>query len=228
MFFKGDLQKFKVFKKRAKGFTLIEALVVIAIFAVMIAGGFVILSSGESAWFTTDARIEIQENLRQMVDKMTLELNQTGLDKNGVAQYTVTDAGGINGSDIIRFSIPIICHGGDNFLDSTSNIAHWGAPLSWGCTSSPCMDADNNCATVDYKFIEYSIDASNKLIRKVLGPAGGLLRQDTLGQNVVDLQMLVSADKNVLTLTLTGRRNSALNRILTLSTSFKVYLRNRG
>jgi len=203
--------------------------VVIAIFAVMISGGFVVLSSGESAWFTTDARIEIQENLRQAVDKMTLELNQTGLDKDGVAQYTVTDAGGINGSDIIKFSIPIICHSGDNFLDNiNSNIAHWGAPLTWGCTTSTCMDADNNCATVDYKFIEYSIDANNKLIRKVLSPAGGLLRQDTLGQNVVDLQMLVSADKNVLTVTITGKRNSALNRILTLSTSFKVYFRNRG
>ena len=221
MFLKDKLNKLK-------GFTLVEVLVVIAIFAVMVSGSFVILSSGESAWFTSDARIEVQENLRQTVDKMTRELNQTGLDKDGAAQYTVTDAGGINGSDTIRFSIPVICHSGDNFLDANSNIAHWGVPLIWGRTTSADMDADENCATVDYKFIEYSIDANNKLIRQVLNPGGGLLRQDTLGQNVVDLQMLVSADKNVLTLTLTGSRKSALNRILTLSTSFKIYLRNRG
>ena len=51
---------------------------VIAVLAVMIPGGFMILSTGQSTWFTTDTRVELQENLRQTVDKLTRELSQTG------------------------------------------------------------------------------------------------------------------------------------------------------
>lgn len=217
-----------MFIKDRRGFSLLETLMVIAVLAVMITGGFMILSTGQSTWFTTDTRVELQENLRQTVDKLTRELSQTGLDRNGVAQYTISDAAGVNLSDIIRFSIPVICHNGDNFLDNNSNIAHWGAPLTWGCTASSCMDADNNCSTGDYKFIEYAIDANNKFLRRVLDPAGCIIRQDILAQDISDIQITVSADKNVLTLTITAQRKSALNRILTLSTVFEIYLRNRG
>ena len=218
----------KIFEKKVRAFSLTETMVVVAILAVVTTGAFVMLSSGQATWFTIDTQIGLQDNLRQTANKISRELNQSGFDQSATAQYTVSDAAGVNASDIIKFSIPVICHQNDNFLDANSNIAHWGAPLTWGCADYTCMDADNNCATVDYKFIQYSINTNNQLVRKVLDPVGTVKRQDILAQDIVDLQITVSADKNVLTMTITARRKSALNRTLTSSTTFAVYLRNRG
>ena len=216
------------FCKNAKGFSLVEVLVVMSLLLMVVTGGFVILSSGRSAWFTTDARVELQQNLRQTMDKMTRELNQSGFDKDGTAQYAIGDGTGDHGTDTIKFSIPVICHSTDNILDINSDIAHWGAPLTWGCTSSQCMDEDDVCATVEYKFIQYSIDSSNRLVREVLNPGNGVVRSDLLAQGITDLQITKSPDGSQLELIITGQQSSALKRVLTSSTIFEIYLRNRG
>lgn len=211
-----------------KGFTLVEMMIVVVILAIMIGGAYFALTTGESTWFSTDASITVQQNLRQTVEKMTRELTESGLDQNGIAQYTVNDGTGVNGSDTIRFSIPVICHTGDNVIDANTDVAHWGAPLTWGCTSSICMDADDVCATVEYKYINYLLGNNNQLLRRVLNPGGVTIREDILADGILDLQMTVSADLKVITLNITAQKNSALNRLITATTSIQVFLRNRG
>ncbi len=211
-----------------KGFTLVELMIVVVILAIMIGGAYFALTTGESTWFSTDASITVQQNLRQTVEKMTRELTESGLDQNGVAQYTVNDGTGVNGSDTIRFSIPVICHTGDNVIDANTDVAHWGAPLTWGCTSSSCMDADDVCATVEYKYVYYLLGNNNQLLRRVLNPGGVTIREDILADGILDLQMTVSADLKVITLNITAQKNSALNRLITAATSIQVFLRNRG
>ena len=214
--------------KNMTGYTLVEMLMVLAIFTIMLAGGFGALTSGQSAWFATDAYIELQENLRQSIEKMTREHSESGFDNTGVAQYSITDGGGANGSDILKFSMPVLCHNGDSIIDASSNISHWGAPLTWGCTQSSCMDADNVCATVEYKYISYLIGNNNQLLRRVLDPANNIVREDVVGQDIKDLQLTVSADQKVVTLNITAQRKSATGRMLSASNVVSVYFRNRG
>ena len=212
--------------QRRKGFTLVEALIASALFLIVATAAYSILSSGRTTWFDTDASIELQQNLRLTLEKMTRELHESGFNKNGVWQVAITVGTGVNGSDILRFSMPVICHSGDSVIDSNGDVAYWGAPLTWGCTSSGCMDADNDCATVDYKYIEYSLDNTNQLLRKVLDNNSLALRLDLIARNIVDFRVTNSADRKVVTLQLTAQRKSGTGRTLITPVSMDVKLRN--
>ena len=207
-------------QKFQKGFTLIEFLMVSTIFSILILAGYSMLSSGEATWFTTDVQIQLQQNLRQTLEKVSKELRETSSSQ----VVSGLDGAGVSGSDILRFSMPVICHNGDNVMDASGNVAHWGAPLTWGCTQSSCMHKDNTCSSVDYKYIEYQINTSNQLLRRVLNNSGGLVRQDIFAQNIKDFQ--VSLANNVLTMTVTAYRKTDLNRSMTSSNNLSVSLRN--
>jgi prepilin-type N-terminal cleavage/methylation domain-containing protein len=202
-----------------KGFTLVEVLMVVFILSLLMAGGYSILASGKATWFTTDTNIQLQENLRKVVDRMVAELRQTQ-----VAQLQLQDGAGVNGSDIIRFSIPIICQAGTNWINASGDVAQWGAPLSWGCTDVSCMDADGSCLALEYKYIEYRLDNQNRLLRRVLGETATLVMEDVFAQNITDLQIQVNG--KVLTINVTGRQRGVDNRILTAQKSINIYLRN--
>ena len=142
-------------------------------------------------------------------------------------QVTIFDGSGPNGSDIIRFTMPILCEAGGHVIDANGDVANWGAPLTWGCTSSSCMDADNDCLTRDYRFIEYQI-VNNQLIRRVLDNGTTPVRQDTIARNMVNLQATLSGDQNLLSVNLTAQQNTVVNRTLNASTNIDIYFRNRG
>ena len=210
-----------------KGFSLVELMVVMFILLIVVGGSFMILSSGQSAWFTTDTSIQVEENLRQGLGRLTRELSESGLDKNSILQMAITDNGGVNNSDILKFSIPVVCQTGASVMDANGDVAYWRAPLTFGCMGSSCMDADNDCNTVDYKSLEYEMNSSNQLIRRVLNAVDGLVRQDIVARNINDFQATLSADQKVVTLVLTGQANSPLNRVVTASKTVDVKLRNR-
>ena len=212
--------------KSLTGFTFVEALVSIAIFLVVAIGLYSVLSVGRSTWFDTDTSIGLQQNLRFTLEKITRELHESGFDKNAVWQVTITDGGGVNGTDLLRFSMPIICHGGDSVIDSNGDIAHWGVPLTWGCTSSNCMDADNDCATTDYKSVEYSLDNTNQLMRTVFNNTNQIVRQDVVARDITNFQISNSVDKKVVTLQVTAQKKSVTNRTLAAQVSVDVKLRN--
>lgn len=208
------------------GLTLVESLFTLVIFLLVVGGIYGVLAVGQSTWFETDASIGLQQNIRLVLQKITRELNESGFDKNGSWQVTISDGTGPGGSDVLRFSVPVICHGGDSVIDANGDVAHWGAPLTWGCTSSSCMDADDDCATVDYKYVEYSMNADNQLTRKVLNPALATQREDLIAQNISDFQLSNSVNRNVVTIQLTAQNQSLMGRMVTSSASMDVYLRN--
>lgn len=205
--------------KRQKGFSLVEMMVVTLILVIAIAGAFVIFSSGQSAWFTTDVQIRLQENLRQVVDKISSELRQSR-----VGQGQIFNGTGPNNSDSVRFSIPIICDAAAQLLDQNGDVQNWGAPLTWGCTAVACMDADNSCLTRDYASIEYKINNSNELIRQVLNQGNNPVREDVFAHRITDFQ--ISINGSVITLTVTGQVTSDMNRVLTAQATHEIYLRN--
>lgn len=206
-------------KNGISGFSFVEMLIVSLILVMAVGGAFVIFSSGQSAWFTTDVQIRLQENLRQVVDKISSELRQSR-----VGQGQIFDDVGTNNSDIVRFSIPIVCEADGKLLDQNGDVQNWGAPLTWGCTDSTCMDEDDDCLTRDYASVEYEINDSNQLVRQVLNEANNEVREDIFANNITDFQVALNGE--VITLTVTGQVTSDMNREFTAQATHDIYLRN--
>lgn len=211
-----------------------ELMVVVFVLTIIMGGSFMVMSSGQAAWFLTDVNIRLEENLRLAFNRLTRELAETGLDEriplNPILQLTILGNAGVNGSDILRFSMPVVCQNNVTVIDPNGYVAYWGAPLTWGCSSSSCMDADNDCATVDYKYLEYSIDNSNRLMRRVLDSNNVLVTapegETVVARNITDLQANPYSNNEIVTLTMTARAMSATNRLITTSKSVDVRLRN--
>lgn len=214
--------------KTQNGFSMIELLIVIAISAFMLTSIFTTFMTGQATWFTADTAIELRDNIRTSNEKISRELRESGFNSVGTSQVTILDSGGANSTDLLRFSMPVLCNTSTGLLDNNGNVANWGAPLTWGCTSSSCMDGDNTCNTVEYKYIQYEVTASNQLVRKVLSPALAVISQSTIASNVTNMQITASVDQNVITIQLTAQKTSPLHKVITLTKSLDVYLRNRG
>lgn len=209
-----------------KGFTLIEIMVVITILSLIIMGVYTVLQIGQRSWFDTEASIQIQQSVRQMLQRITQELQKSGRDKDGILQVTVFDGTGVNNTDIIRFSIPVVCESTASIIDTNGDVAYWRAPLTWGCTDSSCMDADDDCVTIDYKYVEYLINSSNQLIRRVLDNSLSSVREDIFSNSIIDFQIPLTGD--MITLQVTAQIQSVTNRTLTTTEQINVFLRNGG
>lgn len=205
-----------------------ELLVVLGISSFMLVGIFGALLTGQATWFSADASIELREGVRSAAQKIARELRESGFDAAAVYQITIGDGTGTNGTDTLRFSMPVLCNSATSVLNASGDIAYWGAPLTWGCTSSTCMDADDVCNTVEYKYVQYEINSSSQLIRKVLNPALTVVRQEVISSNIIDMQVTKSADQNVVTIQLTAQKQSGMHRMINLTKSVDVFLRNRG
>lgn len=215
-------------KRQCSGFTLVELMVVICISGFLLSGIYTTFMTGQATWYTADSNIELRNNVRVSTEKISRELRESGFNSAGVAQVILLDGIGANASDILRFSMPVQCNSATALLDTNGNVANWGAPLTWGCTTSSCMDANNSCATLEYKYVQYEIIAGNTLVRKVLGPALNVVTQNTIARNLTNMQLTASADGHVITIALTAQTTSPMRRLVTLTKSLNVYLRNRG
>lgn len=214
--------------RQTNGFSMVELLIVISISAFMLTGIFTTLMTGQATWFTADTSIELRNNIRISNEKIARELRESGFNSAGTLQVTIVDGGGANSTDLLRFSVPVLCNSATALLDSNGNVANWGAPLTWGCTTSSCMDADDTCASVEYKYIQYEVTSSNQLVRKVLSPALAVVAQTTVAPNITDMQITISADNNVVTIQISAQKISPLRKLITITKSLNIYLRNRG
>lgn len=122
---------------RYKAFTLVEVMVVIAIFTIVIGAAYALMASGRMSWYSGDARIELQEDLRQAMDVMTYELSasaptrvdppgaggtsvtfQIPVDENATGSWEDTD---VPPDGVADFYL-------EDILDASNNV-RWGAYL---------------------------------------------------------------------------------------------------
>ena len=212
------------------GINLVELLVGMLVFVFMFGSVFFTLTTSHDTWASADSNLQIQNDARVVLERLAKELRQSGDDAVGTLKFEILDAGGYGSTDAIHFSMPVICEAGGNYLDSDGNVAYWGAPLDWGCQDSTCMDADNDCGTVDYSEVEYEVLSNNQLVRRVLDTGGAVVSNSTsvFAQDVSDFQITLSEDQRIVTLTVTISKKSSSNRMVTATNSLDVFLRNKG
>ena len=215
-------------KVREDGFSLVELMVVLVIFVIFMGVVFMTMMAGHNSWTDTATAMDLRQNIRLTLDRVSDELRESGSAAGGTMEVTINNNVGVNGSDVLRFSIPVICEASGSVMDTNGDVAHWGAPLTWGCTDSTCMDADNDCTTVEYSFLQYSLNAQKQLVRSVVSPANAVVRTDIFAQDITDFQAALSADNNIVTLTVTASGITDLHRTITMTDTLNVYLRNRG
>lgn len=210
------------------GFSLVELMVAVAIMVAMMGGVYMSMAAGQNSWANTALQISLQENIRLSIEKLSKEMRESGSNSAGAMQVMILDNTGTNGSDVIRFFMPVECEIGTPVLDASTDVANWGAPLTWGCSDSSCMDGDNDCSTVEYSYLEYAINNNNQLERRVRDGANALVRTDVFARNITDMQAVLSGDQNVVTVTVTASGTTNKNRAMTMNDSMDIFLRNRG
>lgn len=215
-------------RKSQGGFSLVELMVAVSILVAMIGGVYMSVAAGQNSWANTALQITLQENVRISLEKISKEMRESGSNSVGAMQIAINDNSGTNGSDVIQFFMPVECEAGVPVMDGNGDVAYWGAPLTWGCSDSTCMDADNDCTTVEYSYLEYAINNNNQLERRVRDASNALVRTDVFARNISDMQAVISGDQNVVTVTVTASGTTTNNRALSMNDSMDVLLRNRG
>jgi prepilin-type N-terminal cleavage/methylation domain-containing protein len=211
--------------KTARGFTLAEVMVAMAITVFLTAVVYGLLTRAQSSFYDSEAKIKLRNELRQATQKMEMEIRQSGYDQTPTAQFVIQDNTGTGGSDIIRFSVPVICQTNGVLLDANGNPAHWGAYIKWGCTTSSCADADDTCATLEYKYIQYSLNGSGQIVRTTLSPALSTVSTQILAEDITGFQITLAGTR-MLTLTINGQRVSATSRVITAVATQTIRLMN--
>ena len=90
------------------------------------------------------------------------------------------------------------------------------------------MDADDDCLTTEYRYIEYSVNNQGQLSRRVLDSIFGVVREDIFAGNINDFQVNTSLDGNIVTLQISAQKKSGVGKTISASATLDVYLRNRG
>jgi prepilin-type N-terminal cleavage/methylation domain-containing protein len=114
-----------------EGFTMVELLVTTAIFSLLGTAAFIVFIAGNSFWSATDAKIRLQQSFRLSSQKIFPELQESGRDSVGTLQVTILNNTGVNGSDVLRFAVPL-CPCGVSAMNDSTDVRNWGAPTIWG------------------------------------------------------------------------------------------------
>lgn len=128
-----------------KGFTMVEVLVSTALMMVILAASSMVFIAAQSIWSLTYTQIQLQDNLRQGLQRIVAELQESGRDENNILQVTINDNAGLGATDILKFSVPI-CLCGTSAITSSGTVKTWGAPLTWGntgCSGNYTLNVNN-------------------------------------------------------------------------------------
>ena len=110
-----------------RGFTLIEMIIVVAIFSIVTAAIFMTMASGRQSWQTNEASVQVQENVRKGLRMLGQEVRESGREQ-------ATSHVLINGTnDVIVFQVPIDANTvtPEFDLDGSGKIV-WGAEATAG------------------------------------------------------------------------------------------------
>ncbi len=138
------------------GFTLIEMMVVMAIFSMIMASIFGVLAIGRSSWYQGTTQIDVQQEARKAMDKIVRELRESGSQKITVGASQVT------------FQI-------STGVDANGQII-WGACTNWA----------NNTTTVAGYAIKYYLSNNKLYRSVLNSyPSGSAVGTDTVMANNV-------------------------------------------
>lgn len=209
-----------------RGFSMAELLVSVALLIFLTSVIFGLLAAAQSSFYNADAGIQLRTIFRNAGQKMSWELARTGYDENLNPQFTISTGTGVNGSDVIRFSVPVPCDSTSAFLDASGNPERWGAFLTWGCNTTSCSDPDLDCNTVEYKYIQYALNADGSIVRSVLSPYLGVVGTTVIADDITDLRFATTAGTSGVTFSMTGQKKSASGMMVTESTAQTVRFMN--
>ena len=105
-----------------KGFTLIEVIVSLSIFALMILAIFGMMDLGRSSWFTGNVAVEARQEIIKSFMTMEKELRKT-------APSQINLANGAN-SGSVTFKVPNDNDGDGDVLDASGNI-EWSGNITY-------------------------------------------------------------------------------------------------
>lgn len=208
------------------GLVLVEIVITMAILAFMITVVYGLMGNARTIFFDMSMGTQLRDGLRQAVSRMELELRNTGYDSAHNAQFLVSAGAGASGTDTIRFSVPILCSTTATLLNASGDPANWGAGLTWGCGGSACMDANNSCAVLEYKYIKYAVNSSGQLVRSVLGPDLATVGSAVIGRDISGLSITFNNATRTLSLVVKARKLSGTSRMVTETVSQNVRLMN--
>lgn len=198
-----------LFKERClRGFTLVELMVVVAIFTIVIGAAYVILNSGRTSWQVGDTKIELQEDLRAAIDEMIFEIFeadpagviiagggtsitlQTPVDENASGSWQDTTLDGTNDFYL------------EHTLDGSNNIV-WGAYLRREDRSvaSGVLGFGNRQGRQLSFFL-----SGDELVRRVTS-AGLVLEDFTLADDINALNFTLDVNGNI-TVTVNAQKTS--------------------
>lgn len=208
--------------------TLTELMVTIGIMTFLLIAVYALTGRAQTVFCDISQSTELRNSIRQALHKMEMEVRNSGYDSSSVAQFSITYGADSSSPDSIRFSVPVNCStsSSDTFLAANGKPAYWGAALTWGCTLPNCVDADNSCTTVEYKYVTYAMDNSGQLLRTVLGPSNAVIATTVVARHMVNFKIQPSANGRILSLSLTGSHRSNTGRVVTQTAAQDVRLLN--
>jgi prepilin-type N-terminal cleavage/methylation domain-containing protein len=216
-----------IYKKTqsAGAFTLIELMVAVFIFTIVAGASFAILDNGRITLDTGDTRIDLQEGIRKAMEDITSEVSQSSRSHVAIGNagasidfhIPVDDLGsgsmediswaaeGITGSFYIQ-----------DILEGPANDTRWGAYLWREDPSQPGMRSQRRA--------QYILINSD-LKRRVIGPAGVIIEDITIADNIQLLNFSVIPNDRAINVIISGQK-AGLSRheaVYGLETTF--YLR---
>ena len=211
---------------KKSGFTLIEIMVVMAIFMIVISASYALLTSGRISWYSGDAKIQLQEDLRQSMDYMSSEISESAptklivggssitfqvpVDENGSGSWQDTDTDGQN----------------DYYLERTldnSGAINWGAYLRREDKTAASSSQGFGLRTG--RSVAFLLSQTN-LIRRVTDGSGLIIEDFRLANGINSITFTRTAE-NVVTIRIAGRKVALDLRPMLYDLETSVYLRNR-
>jgi len=157
-------------KKKNSGFTVLEVLTAVGIFAFITLAVYGTLTTGRKACLIGEALVTVQESARIALAKITRELHQSA-----ASQVLV-------GNNSVSFDIPIDADG-----DGSIDIVPGSSLIAYGADDTGDADGDGIFWEAGWR-IEFLIDANNQqIIRRVLDNAGNEITRQVTASDITGL-----------------------------------------
>jgi prepilin-type N-terminal cleavage/methylation domain-containing protein len=216
-----------------KGFSLIEIMVVVAIFTIIIGAAYALLNSGRTGWYSGDTKIELQEDLRELADAITYELSQSAISRIAIGgggasitfQVPVDDVGdnppGIKMEDTNGDGKPDFYLADTLFFDMLNNDyrIRWGAYLRG---ENKTLAGARTGRQVRF------IRVGDELRRHVL-TGSNVMENFRLGDDIQNINFSIDATSSgdVVIITITGNKLTIDRHPVNYTLTTSVHLRNR-